>query len=273
MTLVVVDVARDQPGARDQLNPPDSRDTRDTLLAHLNTCLQHIASTPPSANRLIPRTYPYTASLPYPVESRDDQLNHLSHVITKLYAAVESDDLAPGGGSVTAASICHWTRELKSWIRLKFDLPLDAREALIKLYYDLSLATVTSAASNTVIPGGDDVPFDKFVSMFCLLAREHVLLTKRGLQLDYRPLYKLLKYAFLPAPPFVEPSQQDKSVLVRLVQSARVFFKEDCIEQVMEDLLPSVSRKHLADFDAKRQVSANSFFLFFFFFFPNEKRL
>lgn len=259
MTLVVVDVARDRQESRDQPGSRDPPDPRDALLGHLNTCLQHIAATPQSDNRLIPRTYPYTASLPYPVESRDDQLNHLSHVITKLYAAVQSDDLAPGGGSVTAASICHWTRELKSWIRLKFDLPLDAREALIKLYYDLSLATVTSAASNTVIPGGDDVPFDKFVSMFCLLAREHVLLTKRGLQLDYKPLYKLLKYAFLPAPPFVEPSQQDKSVLVRLVQSARVFFKEDCIDHVMEDLLPSVSRKHLADLARSGKFATNGF--------------
>jgi proteasome activator subunit 4 len=164
-------------------------------------------------------------------------------VISKLYAAIRADDLSPGGGSVTAASICHWTRELKSWVRLKFDLPLSARLALIRVYYDLSLATVVSAASNTVIPGGDDVPFDKFVSMFCLLAREHVLLLKEGLKLDYKPLYKLLKYAFLPAPPFVEPSQQDKSALVRLVQSARVFFEPGCIDDVMEDLLPSVSTK------------------------------
>ncbi|QNP98030.1 hypothetical protein B0I73DRAFT_46334 [Yarrowia lipolytica] len=239
MTLVTVDVAerraQEGPESRDKScdNPRDS-------LAALNTCLQDVA-TATTDNRLIPRTYPYTASLPYPVESRDDQLNHLSHVISKLYAAIRADDLSPGGGSVTAASICHWTRELKSWVRLKFDLPLSARLALIRVYYDLSLATVVSAASNTVIPGGDDVPFDKFVSMFCLLAREHVLLLKEGLKLDYKPLYKLLKYAFLPAPPFVEPSQQDKSALVRLVQSARVFFEPGCIDDVMEDLLPSFS--------------------------------
>ncbi|KAG5356294.1 Proteasome activator BLM10 [Yarrowia sp. B02] len=233
-TVAVADKSRDKScdGANDDSQPSTSRD-------QLNLCLQPTTAT--QKNRLIPRTYPYTASLPYDVESRDDQLNHLSHVISKLYAAIRADDLAPGGGSVTAASICHWTRELKSWIRLKFDLPLSARLALIRVYYDLSLATVVSAASNTVIPGGDDVPFDKFVSMFCLLAREHVLLLKEGLKLDYKPLYALLKYAFLPAPPFVEPSQQDKSALVRLVQSARVFFDKDVIVEVMEDLLPYFS--------------------------------
>ncbi|KAG5359246.1 Proteasome activator BLM10 [Yarrowia sp. E02] len=236
MTLVTVDVAKRRAEQDDQ-----SRDrSLDVSLASLNSCLQQLAATSTN-NRLIPRTYPYTESLPYPVESSEDQLNHLSHVISKLYAAIQADDLAPGGGSVTAASICHWTRELKSWIRLKFDLPLSARLALIRVYYDLCLATVVSAASNTVIPGGDDVPFDKFVSMFCLLAREHVLLLEAGLQLDYKPLYRLLKYAFLPAPPFVEPSQQDKVILVRLVQSARVFFDKECVGSVMEDLLPSFS--------------------------------
>lgn len=200
-----------------------------------------LEGTESTQNRLVPRTYPYTASLPYPVESRRDQLSHLSHIVNKLYTAIQAQDLAPGGGSVTATSITHWTRELKSWVRLKFDLPIQTRLALIRVYYDLALATVVSAASNTMIPGGDDVPFDKFVSMFCLLAREHVLLSREGLELDWKPLFNLLKYSFLPAPQFFEPSQQDRSALIRLVQSARLFFDKDCIVQVMEDVLPNVS--------------------------------
>jgi proteasome activator subunit 4 len=102
--------------------------------------------------RCRPRTYPYTKTLPYHVETNNKRQQNLSKIIQHLYLAIETGDFAPGG--------IHWTKELRSWLGLKFDLPRDTRVKLVKLYYELSLA-----------PGMDSGAADRFSSMFMVLTK------------------------------------------------------------------------------------------------------
>ena len=103
-----------------------------------------------SRNR--PRTYPYFKYLPYEVEDNDRRQKDLQEILEHLYIAVEAGDFTPGA--------VHWTRELRSWLSLKFDPTKEQRAKLVRLYYELSLA-----------PGVEPSVGDRFASMFMLLTK------------------------------------------------------------------------------------------------------
>ena len=108
------------------------------------------AETPKRPARYRPRTFPYQQYLPY--QHDDRPMQNLSEVLHRLYMAVASGDFVPGA--------THWTRELRGWMQLKFDLPRDDRIKLVKLYYELALA-----------PGMENSACERFTSMFTHLTK------------------------------------------------------------------------------------------------------
>lgn len=105
---------------------------------------------PSGRNR--PRTYPYFRTLPYQVEDEARRQKDLAEILKHLYIAVQAGDYTPGA--------VHWTRELRSWLSLKFDPTKEQRVKLVKMYYELSLA-----------PGIDPSVSERFSSMFMLLTK------------------------------------------------------------------------------------------------------
>lgn len=99
-----------------------------------------------------PRTYPYFTTLPYPVEDEAQRQKNLAEILKHLYIAIQASDFTPGA--------VHWTRELRSWLSLKFDPTKEQRVKLVKLYYELALA-----------PGIDPGVGERFASMFMLLVK------------------------------------------------------------------------------------------------------
>jgi len=104
----------------------------------------------PSRSR--PRTFPYFKYLPYDTEQQTEREANLEVCLKHLYVAVSAGDFAPGA--------VHWTRELRGWLSLKFDLPRETRVKLVKLYYELALA-----------PGLDFVVAERFASMVMVLTK------------------------------------------------------------------------------------------------------
>lgn len=100
--------------------------------------------------RYRPRTFPYQQYLPYSHE--DKKLENLEECIRRLYIAVSAGDFVPGA--------THWTRELRGWIQLKFDLPRDERVRLARLFYELALA-----------PGMENSATERFAGMFMTLTK------------------------------------------------------------------------------------------------------
>jgi proteasome activator subunit 4 len=102
--------------------------------------------------RYRPRTYPYFKLLPYNVEEEAERNNALEEILKQLYVAIKAEDIAPGA--------VHWTRELRGWLNLKFEITRELRVKLVKLYYMLCLA-----------PGIDSSAADRFESMFRTLTK------------------------------------------------------------------------------------------------------
>lgn len=105
-----------------------------------------------SQTRYRPRSYPYFKYLPYKVEDEAERQRNLEEIIKHLYISIEAGDFAPGA--------VHWSRELRSWLTLKFDPPRKTRVKLAKLYYELAMA-----------PGLDPGVAERFASMFMVLTK------------------------------------------------------------------------------------------------------
>ena len=103
-------------------------------------------------SRSRPRTFPYFKYLPYETEDQAEREENLNTCMKHLYIVVSAGDFAPGA--------VHWTREIRGWLSLKFDLPRDTRIKLVKLYYELALA-----------PGLDYLVAERFASMFMVLTK------------------------------------------------------------------------------------------------------
>lgn len=100
--------------------------------------------------RYRPRTFPYQRYLPY--RHYDHQHENLENSIKQLYIAVSAGDFVPGA--------THWTREIRGWMNLKFNLPRQTRVKLARLYYELALA-----------PGMESSAAERFSGMFMTLTK------------------------------------------------------------------------------------------------------
>ncbi|GME47814.1 Armadillo-like helical [Neofusicoccum parvum] len=177
-------------------------------------------------NRVRPRTFPYTKYLPYESESDAERLENLDACIKHLYVAVAAGDFSPGA--------VHWTREIRGWLSLKFDLPRDMRVKLIKLYYELALA-----------PGLDILVAERFASMFMVLTkRKHYLRPGKDLILDWRPLYKELKNYVLPSESgssTMTNFRRNIRTVTKLCTFAQLYFDPQEIPAMLEEFLPFFS--------------------------------
>lgn len=102
--------------------------------------------------RYRPRTFPYFELLPYDVEEETERNAALEEILKQLYIAIKAEDMSPGA--------VHWSRELRGWLNLKFEITRALRVKLVHLYYMLSLA-----------PGIDYAATERFESMFRYLLK------------------------------------------------------------------------------------------------------
>ncbi|OAL52252.1 hypothetical protein IQ07DRAFT_619941 [Pyrenochaeta sp. DS3sAY3a] len=177
-------------------------------------------------DRSRPRTFPYFKYLPYHTEDQSEREDSLNTCLKHLYIAVSAGDFAPGA--------VHWTREIRGWLSLKFDLPRSTRVKLVNLYYELALA-----------PGLDYLVAERFASMFMVLTkRKHYLRPGKDLILDWRPLYRELKLFVLPSesggsqPPNVK---RNIRTLTKMCTFAQLYFDPKEIPSMFQELLPFFS--------------------------------
>ncbi|KAF2749545.1 hypothetical protein M011DRAFT_465987 [Sporormia fimetaria CBS 119925] len=178
-------------------------------------------------SRSRPRTFPYFQYLPYKTEGEAAREDSLSTCLEHLYIAVSAGDFAPGA--------VHWTREIRGWLSLKFDLPRSTRVRLIKLYYELALA-----------PGLDYVVAERFASMFMILTkRKHYLRPGKDLTLDWRPLYREMKLFVLPPDSSGTASapsmKRNPRTLTKMATFAQHYFDPQDIPAMFDEFLPYFS--------------------------------
>lgn len=173
-----------------------------------------------------PRTYPYASYLPYKTEDEERRQHDLAEILKHLYIACEAGDFTPGA--------VHWTRELRSWLALKFDPTKEQRAKLVRLYYELALA-----------PGIDPSVSERFASMFMILVkRKHYLGPLTDLVLDWRPLYREIKIFVLPVESgLIQTTSLKRNIktLVKMCSFAQPFFEPETLPELLDEVLPYFS--------------------------------
>lgn len=175
--------------------------------------------------RYRPRTFPYFDLLPYDIEGDEDRNAALSEILKQLYTSLKSEDFTPGA--------LHWTRELKQWLTLKFEIKRELRVKLAKLYYMLALA-----------PGLDGSASERFLAMFLTLTKKkHYLKPGQDLILDWRPLWKEIKGWVLTAEVASHQGGRRRSPrnLPRFCMQAQLYFDPKERKEMFEEILPYFS--------------------------------
>ncbi|KAH8811993.1 hypothetical protein F5884DRAFT_855306 [Xylogone sp. PMI_703] len=183
------------------------------------------------AKRYRPRTFPYFKLLPYNVEEEAERNAALQEILKQLYIAIKSEDISPGA--------VHWTRELKGWLNLKFEITRTLRVKLVKLYYMLCLA-----------PGLDWAAIDRFESMFYTLTKKkHYLKPGVDLVLDWRPLWKEMKSLVLPfeTPSHYSSRKRSHKNIAKLCLFAQMYFDPLEREAMLEEILPYFSTSEVTN--------------------------
>ncbi|ODV62158.1 proteasome activator BLM10 ASCRUDRAFT_27819, partial [Ascoidea rubescens DSM 1968] len=135
--------------------------------------------------------------------------------------------------SSAVVNVRHWTSELKTWIKMKNNMPISLKIDLIKVYYYLSLAR------------GQPIALSAYVDMFVLLIKSDIYILKQfGLRLDYLPLYKEFENIFPhPDASFDTLNKSTHKHLMRLALYANYFFDDspDTLLQIFQKCLSKYS--------------------------------
>lgn len=181
--------------------------------------------------RHAPRTFPYREILPYKVESQQEALVHLDHIITNIYICLKSLDKDYSIGSSVPVSVLHWTRELQAWMQLKFDMPLSTSITLARVYYDLALANF------------DGYPLEKIVNTFVWLTNDQTFslyVKPKHMKLKVAPLLKLMKSLAGGDEKNKKANSKSFSTLYRLANEARLYFDPDETIDIYREIMPLV---------------------------------
>ncbi|RDW94427.1 hypothetical protein BP5796_00190 [Coleophoma crateriformis] len=177
------------------------------------------------------RTFPYFNLLPYNVEEEAERDAALQEILRQLYIAIKAEDISPGA--------LHWTKELRAWMNLKFEITRTLRIKLAKLYYMLALA-----------PGLDWSASDRFESMFYVLTKKkHYLKPGEDLTLDWRPIWKEMKTLVFPMEIPAHQSGRKKSPknIAKLCLFAQAYFDPRERKAMLDEILPYFSTSEVSN--------------------------
>ena len=166
---------------------------------------------------------PYTKFLPYYEELEKHADQEFSDIVTNLKNLKNP--------ILNMPEISNWTQILANYItKHGFRMVHDDHLWLVRYFYDLLVH-----AKNM-----DNVTFDKIANMTSKLLAKDYLLIGTGLQLDWKPLFKLIE-EHLHSNPYVYRKLVPKPNISRLknvVANARPFFTTEATKEMMEEWRP-----------------------------------
>lgn len=147
--------------------------------------------------------------------------------------SVEQDDDMDSGGtfedhsagqirkspkSAATVSVKIWTQELMTWLKVKYDMPLSLRIALIKVYY----AICTSR--------GQKLSLKIYANAFRELSKDTKLIKSQGLILPWKPIYHILHQMLHPVE---KPSESlDSHLVMKILERASIFFPSEELPEI-----------------------------------------
>ncbi|ODQ78309.1 hypothetical protein BABINDRAFT_172415 [Babjeviella inositovora NRRL Y-12698] len=132
--------------------------------------------------------------------------------------------------SSAVVSVRHWTNELNVWMKMKFDMPVQLRIALARVYYAICLSR------------GQSLSLQTFLNMFNQLVKDKPLMKKHGLRLAWRPLFKEFENEFPKYDALVDDIEtKSHNDMLTLALNANQFFDPAATEEIIKEVLSRFS--------------------------------
>ncbi|KAG5518001.1 hypothetical protein PMAC_000456 [Pneumocystis sp. 'macacae'] len=177
------------------------------------------------------RTFLYQELLPYKVENKKKQLENLNEIIRNIYTSLAANDFS-------RASI--FSKELSSWLNLKFDLPSQIRAKLVSVYYELCTSQGIALDCQK-----------RFESLFLSLTKRHHYLSIHDVSLDWKPAFLILKRIMFPNDETcikAKPSSDLNNIsIIPIIKNARLYFPSEEIPNIFNELLPLFNTSVISD--------------------------
>jgi proteasome activator subunit 4 len=167
--------------------------------------------------------------LPYQIDYQAEPVAYLADIKHHLKQSVEQAEFT---------TTAFWTRQLRSYLELKYPLPKADKQLLAQLYYQL-----------LITDGLDMSLLDTFVTMACRLLKKEYEFQPHDFEWNWRPLYRLIRRSlFPPQRRRILPGQTvDASQLIRFIHKARRYFAAGAADEILAELLPELSADSLTD--------------------------
>ncbi|OAV88857.1 hypothetical protein PTTG_08821 [Puccinia triticina 1-1 BBBD Race 1] len=183
-----------------------------------NTKLPKHLQLPSGLNRT-DKTYPNL--MPYPIESLEEMDTHLELIIQHLLEAAEAKDFE--------YAFSYWQQVLEKWLDFRYPIKRRLRARLAALLYNL-----------TVSRGMDPDCVARMAKLLIVLIKSDKTLDVRDLQLDWKPLYDVLK-------PEIFPKQRAIGLTtiyltyLNLAEFANAYFPPHNSTEILEAFLPELN--------------------------------
>lgn len=164
-------------------------------------------------------------------DSDDDDDNFLNDDIGGEISSGMSTYSSKHRYSALVITVRYWTLELRTWLKMKNDLPFSLRIILAKVYYALCFIS------------GQQMPLNLFVDMFIYLTRFQLdVLKEKGLVLDHKLLLNYVNSRFPSPDALVDKNRgsADKSIL-KLGFVANFFFSHDIFDEIFAYIVSKLS--------------------------------
>lgn len=127
--------------------------------------------------------------------------------------------------SAAVVSTRVWTHELLVWLKMKYDMPLQLRMALAKVYYAICCCR------------GQHLNLRIYIKVFELLTKDIELMRKSGFTLPWEPVYLELVNHFPGVDASFEPlERKDMNNMLKLAERASSFYPPESLPQIFQHL-------------------------------------
>ncbi|THH09871.1 hypothetical protein EW145_g1718 [Phellinidium pouzarii] len=168
----------------------------------------------------------YIASVPYACESFEEMDAMLAHIVDKMYVCAKSNQ---------TDLLWNWDGILSTWLLMRYPISKAKRIKLLHYYYELCL-----------VPGTEPHLIRERTKMFsALLPQKHdsmALIESQDLELDWRPLWRILKKELWPMKRLHDPSRNTANLYIYLAELSRRYFPEKETKNMLSTILPLLTQ-------------------------------
>lgn len=169
----------------------------------------------------------YLDSLPYECESIDEMRAKLDHIVSRICICVESKNWLV---------LTTWDGMLQCWLLMHYPMPKTTRAKLVQLYYELCL-----------VPGIEPRVVRSWADMLARLISNKPdhrrKLENTDLQLDWRPLWRVLQKELWPKKRLHDVSRNMINIQLYVAEQCRRYYPANEIAEMLATFLPIVTKE------------------------------